>query len=683
MASQNFNEINSATPSMSSIIDARVIASFDFVVTRDWVTNDTDNKTPKLRSGYEPFLRFFIAYNAETKSVIPVFKNLRGQCLEKFTVLATDNCAGDTSFIDFTKLEKMQGDDPSSNLHAGNTPVKVDGKLAHIRCMEQNCPKKYYPGEHVKVYESFETAKPLRLFLSPNQSAYLHWVVYAAVNFSKKHERHDLYRFPPYDEYSGKKTLGYLIDLDQKVAYYPNEGIEEVPIYSVPLPTAEGKANSIVANSIVGPARIYIKDHGDRVHSIDVREKAAGVLFKDEMKTHHVLEFKHFVLDNGEEDLPVENKSSCSSCIDINYDNGCAVGIGGGEQEMGTHCPVNEIRRRCYHNDEATMGGASYLKIYTKEYLSCWNVDEEIYIKGEDKYISGKPKTIKAIVKHKGTDRWARNWIKVERYDAEGYLNLKRPLKLIHACSQIYDTEERIICFCDCNGHSVKMKVLVTEDLSTYESCQGSGTSLGVCCINGACSEISRQACEVANGIWIDNKKCNDATPPCSEVLGVCCVGAQCSITTQLSCDNANGVWRPATPGNPASCTDPADPCAGSVILRLTNANSDAIRCGQTDVNIVTEAEGPLHPGSLAVVVYEGAGTPISDKIFFDSLGHFALRQKTINLHPGKIWTDASYATAYSSWSCGGAILHRQYDIATTPGSAMSHTFEWFLTMHD
>ena len=682
MASQNFQELHSATTSMGSIIDVRVIASFDFVVTRDWVTNESDNKTPKLRSVYEPFLRFFIAYNAETKSVIPVFKNIRRQCVDNFAVLATDICSLDTSFIDFTKLENMEGDDPTSD--AAN-PIKVDGKLAHIRCMEQNCPKRYYPGEHVKVYESFETAKPLRLTLSIQQSAYLHWVVYAAVNFSKKYEKHDLHRFPPYDEYSGKKTLGYLIDLDQKVAYYPSVG-ETVPIYSTPLPTVlKGKENSIV-----GPARIYLKQYGDRVETKDVREKVPGALNKDEMESifdvRHVLEFKHFVLDNGEEDLHIENKSSCSSCIDINYDEGCANGIGNGGDEMDQFCHdgINHVRRKCYHSDESTMGGASYLKIYTKEYLSCWSVGEEIYIKGEHKDISGKPKTIRAIVKHKGTDRWARNWIKVES-PAKTYLNLKQPLKLIHACSQIYDTEERTICFCDCNGHSVKMKVLVTEDLSTYESCQGSGTSLGVCCINGLCSEISRQACEAANGTWIDDKTCNDATPPCSEALGICCVGAVCSITTQLSCDNANGLWKPATPENPASCDDPENPCAGTVILKLTNGNGDTFKCGTPVVSIVPEAEGPQNPGSLAVVLYEGLDTPISNKIFFDSIGHFATRQKTISLIPGKIWTDITYATAYSTWACslGGGIVHRQYDIITFPGPTAPHRFEWFLTMHN
>lgn len=651
-------------------IDVRVLVSFDLVVTRDWVGYATDGKTPTLLADYEPFLGFLICYDPATKSVIPVFKNIRPQCFSKFTVLATDDCGRDTSFIDHTKLLTLKGHDPHSD---ANNPTEVEGKLAHLRCMEQHCPKRYYPGEHVKVYESYESAFPLRISLTPRQQAYLGNVVNAAIKGNYK--SHILYKYPPYNKYDAKETLGYLIDLDKDKSFYPNAGGN-----SIDLPSTEKTGGK--TNFITGSKRSFIKDLGDKVQTKLIKEKILDPITGIEtISNSQILEFKHFILDNGEEEESVENQSSCSSCIDINYAPGCINGA----QSLSpifNWCPENDLHRKCFYHEDASTGNEKYLKIFTREYLSCWKVGEKIHLIGEDKYKSGKEKTVKSEVSHVGTDRWARNWILIKRWESDR-LNLQAGFKLVHACFQLYDVEEREICFCDCTGFSRKMKVLVTEDTSSLLPCTGSGSSVGICCKNGQCSEVTRAFCEQSGGTWVPDKHCNDATPPCSADLGICCVGSVCSETTQVACDNVFGIWVP-TP-NPDCNTLP---CATAIKIKVANSGGSCFP-SQTVANpIIGEAVGTDGgPGSLIVVVYgttvNGPNQPLSNEVPFGSLGYLASKEKTILLNGPYTWNQVTHATAYSTFDCVGN-LHRQFDIQTvTNVVGMVQEFSFFISVHN
>ena len=299
MDTRIFREITASVPSLGSLIDARVVVSFDFVTPRDFITQE-DSGNIVLKSEYEPLLRLLICYEPTTRCLVPVLKNIRPQNLDNFAVLAPDDISGIAS---------------SENISIGN--------LAHIRCMESPCPKRYRPGEHVKIYQSFETAKPFKLYIDASKvRPYIIYAVQALIASGTLEVLPGFFsdHYPEIDSFGSSSTLSYLIDLYKLSSFYPNQTIF--------LGTHPLSSNLV---SHVGKDRSYLSEVGDRI------------VFNDEPETLGMCSISclHFLLDNGIEENPKDNNFRCAPCVEVDYIFDCYSGAGRVKPSI-SHCLSEE-----------------------------------------------------------------------------------------------------------------------------------------------------------------------------------------------------------------------------------------------------------------------------------------------------------------------------------------------------
>jgi hypothetical protein len=86
---------------------------------------------------------------------------------------------------------------------------------------------------------------------------------------------------------------------------------------------------------------------------------------------------------------------------------------------------------------------------------------------------------------------------------------------------------------------------------------------VAACCMDGICVELTDEACQVADGLWLGSGLTCDEVDCADGIQGACCLVRFCSVMGQGMCDQLGGVFHPLQSCSAVSCDPSMVNCVG------------------------------------------------------------------------------------------------------------------------